>query len=209
MKKIYSICLFSLIAYFAIACKSDTANGNGNKVANAEALATQFSSFSANFQQESKTLPATFGEDWLDKQISPVQIDSLACINFLYNNLVINHELMVGGADAKEIELDSKKKYYYISKIPLGAGFVSVIVSDLEKDATNTYLLNYSNEGKYISGIIMQARYILKDGESSNQVSRESVISDSQMILCQEKLVGRNKFVSYDVLPDGKIVRKN
>ncbi len=211
MKKRYSIplflLLFSVCGFAILSCKTnDTSNENKT---DSQALATQFTAFADKFQQESKTLPATFGEDWLDKQISPVKIDSLSCINFLHNNLIINHELMIGGSDAKEMELDAKKSYYYISKIPLGNNFVSVIVSDLEKDATNTYLLNYTRDGKYISGIVMQCRYYLKDGDAINTVSRESVISDSQMILCQEKLVGRNKFISYDVLSDGKITKKN
>jgi hypothetical protein len=211
MKKRYSTLLYSLLyticAFVMLSCKTNETSNESET--DSQALATQFTAFVDKFQQESKTLPATFGEDWLDKQISPVKIDSLACINFLYNNLIINHELMIGGSDAKEMELDSKKSYYYISKIPLGNNFVSVIVSDLEKDATNTYLLNYTRDGKYISGIAMQCRYYLKDGDAVNKVSRESVISDSQMILCQEKLVGRNKFISYDVLSDGKIVKKN
>jgi hypothetical protein len=209
MKKIFSLVLFSLMLFAISSCKTGSNAENESNAEDSQALASQFSSFVVKFQPEAKTLPATFGGEWLDRQISPAKIDSINCQKFLYNNLVINHELMVGGSDAKEVELDKTKTYYYISKIPLGTDFISVIVSDLEKDATNTYLLNYSKEGKYVSGIVMQAIHLVKDDANGNVVSRESVISDSQMILCQEKLVGRNKFISYDVLTDGKIVKKN
>jgi len=209
MKKIYSLLLFSLISYVFVACTSNSTTKNGTKTENTAELTTQFNTFIANFQQESKTLPATFGEEWLDRQISPVKIDSLVCVRFLAGNSVINHELGIGGKDHKEITLDATKTYYYISKVSLGSDFISVIISDLGKEATSTYLLMFSPEGAYISGIVMQARYYLRDAETINKVSRESVISDSQMILCQEKLVGRNKFISYDISADGTIVKKD
>lgn len=208
MQKRYSTLLLSLLSFFVISCNSGSNTNSGEQGESTEAISSLFTTFVAKFPQESKTLPATFGEEWLDRQISPVKIDSMEVKKFLLGNLIINHELMVGGSEAREIELDAKKSYYYISKIPMVNGVVSIIVSDMEKDATNTYLLNYTPEGKFISGLVMQCRYYLREGEDVNKVARESVISDSQMILCQEKLVGRNKFVSYDITADGKIVKR-
>jgi hypothetical protein len=207
-KNTYIHFLFVVLVLLNASCQTQQKTENGG-IDTTAPISDLFASFVAKFPQESKSLPATFGEEWLDRQISPLKIDSAEVRLFLLGNLIINHELMVGGSDAREIELDAKKTYYYISKIPLGTGFVSLIVSDMEKDATNTYLLNYTPEGKFITGIVMQCRYEIRDGEDSNKVARESVISDSQMILCQEKLVGRNKFVSYDVTAEGQIIKRN
>jgi hypothetical protein len=208
MQKRYSTLLLSIISFFIISCGSGGSTENSEQGESKEALSSQFTAFVTKFPQESKTLPATFEEEWLDRQISPTKIDSTDVKKFLLGNLIINHELMVGDSEASEIELDAKKSYYYISKISMVSGIVSIIVSDMEKDATNTYLLNYTPDGKFVSGLIMQCRYYLREGEDVNKVARESVISDSQMILCQEKLVGRNKFVSYDITTDGKIVKR-
>jgi hypothetical protein len=206
MKKIYTFLFCLLIFSITTACEK------GNQATSHEELqakAEKFKDFAAKFPNETKTLPATFGEEWLDRQISPVKIDSFECNHFIYGNLVLNHQLLISGSDEKEKELDKTKSYYIICKIPLGQNFISLIISDLEKDATSTYLLNFSQEGKYISGILIQGRYILQDGTTSNKITRESVVSDSQMILCQEKLVGRNKFINYDISPEGKILHRN
>jgi hypothetical protein len=206
MKTLYATLFVVVCLAWLGGCQpKQTENDTAKQASHAE----KFNAFVALFPDETKTLPATFGEEWLDRQISPVKIDSTNSTLFIHKNLVHNHQLLINGADEKETELGQGKNYYIISKIPLNAAFVSLIVSDLEKDGTDTYLLNYTPEGVYVSGILLQCRHWLKEGEKSTKVTRESVVSDSQMILCQEKLVGRNKFVNYDVATNGKIVLRN
>ncbi len=194
-----------LLALALVGCQPKNNKAEGET---SQAKAERFANFALLFPDETKTLPTTFGEEWLDRQISPAKIDSAACQAFIYGNLVLNHQLLINGADEKDIELDKTKSYYMVCKIPLSQNFVSLIISDLEKDATSTYLMNYTPQGDFVSGVLIQGRYFVKDGQTTNKITRESVVSDSQMILCQEKLVGRNKFINYDVAANGKIVHR-
>ena len=209
MKKL-TLSLYALFLVAAlIGCKNSPEEGSTAAKEDATVVAAKFKEFLGKFSPLETELPKTFGEEWIAERTGKTRMDSTDLKRFIYGNKVINHQFGDGQKE-KEIVLDNKQEYYYVCTVPLDSVYQSVIVSNLSKDQANTYMLTYTNEGKFISGITLQNLYLTKQPDGSIQkTTRESLVSDSKVIISRETVEGVGVTnIMYDIQPDGRITGK-
>ena len=116
----------------------------------------RFASFVNGFTTELP--PSVYDTQWLNSFLDNNQVREISpkvCEEFIYNKTILNHGL--GKTKTKQLSAD--KPYYYIGQIADSGQYTMLIFSDLEESATETYLCTYTKDGKYVSGIVLQADF--------------------------------------------------
>lgn len=179
MKKIIYLLIFVAGLY---GCNNATQNNKTEEtLKDSSLLAANFDTFLSKFSVDEDYLPATFGEEWLAKRDSLQKIDSVLFKYFIAGDTVLNHEVIANSPE-KKVVLSNNQDYYYVSQLSISPAFKTLIVSNLVKDSTITYLLNFTLKGKYMSGMVIQSLYEKND----LKCTRESVVSDSKAVLVRE-----------------------
>lgn len=209
MKNRFVLGLFGLLVCFACS------NENQEKVVDEQPKITfeepvipsaAFASFVNGF--ESELPPSVYDTPWLEAYLDNNQVREISpkvCEEFIHGKEVWNHSF---GQEAKK-KLAAEKPYYYIGQISDTGNYIMLIFTDLEENATETYLCTYTKAGKFISGIILQANYEhkvnAKATNSSKRICRIPANSKPTLMFEDSTTEKGMKSITYSISRSGEI----
>ena len=129
-----------------------------------------FTSFVNGFQRGME--PQLYDGKWLLDFFNENKVREISpkvCEEFIHNQEVWHH--VANGGKQEKIRLSADKPYYYIGQFADTGSYITLMFSDLEEEATETYLTTYTKDGKFISGIVIQAAF--RDSPQASELSYE------------------------------------
>jgi len=169
----------------------------------------KFSSFVNGF--ESGLRPNVYDQAWLETFLDNNKVREISpkvCEDFIHGKEIWNH----GFDQQPKKQLSADKPYYYIGQIADAQKYIMLIFSDLEENATETYLCTYAKDGAFLSGIVLQAQY--RGDAASNAVNEMQRISripaDTTPVLIIEETTNEAKTstLEYTISSEGYIQPK-
>ncbi|MGB0525941.1 MAG: hypothetical protein ACPGJS_23375 [Flammeovirgaceae bacterium] len=115
--------------------------------------------------------PAVYDHHWLESFLDNNKVREISpkvCEDFIHGNEIWNH----GFDKQAKKRLAADKPYYYIGQIADTGKYIMLIFTDLQEKATETYLCTYTKDGKFISGIVLQADYVNTQDASAPLASK-------------------------------------
>lgn len=192
-----------------LACSSPGSDETGNtgQTEGTGEMSAEFKAFTDQFPVEIEN--KTYNDDWFaDYQEKPdkKELSSADAAQFVHGRAVINHQFEKGSP--AEYAIPTDKTYYAVGRITSGSKYITLIVTDMAADNTQTYLLNYTNEGQYVSGIILHAARTVKKDSGEEYYSRKGGVNseNKSLLMVEDAIPGQGSPITkYVIEPDGKI----
>ncbi|MFT5618189.1 MAG: hypothetical protein ACI85I_001420 [Arenicella sp.] len=146
-----------------------------------------------------------YNEEWLEEftQESKIrEISPKVCEEFIYGKQVWNHGLENIADCYNKKKISEDKPYYYVGQIAESGNYTILIFSDLEEQATETYLCTYGKDGAFKSGIVLQATY-KKEGQT---LVRNTEIKPSSLLIIEEKSPKNSRILNFKITSEGEII---
>ncbi len=146
-----------------------------------------------------------YDEKWLEEFTQDAKIREISpkvCEEFIYGKQVWNHGLENVADCYNKKEISDDKPYYYVGQIADSGNYTILIFSDLEEEATETYLCTYAKDGTFKSGIVLQATY-KEEGQTS---VRNTEIKPSSLMIIEEKSLKGSRNLNFKITSEGEIV---
>ncbi len=146
-----------------------------------------------------------YDQEWLEEftQESKIrEISPKVCEEFIYGKEVWNHGLENTADCYNKKEIPKDKPYYYVGQIADSGNYTILIFSDLEEEATETYLCTYAKDGTFISGIVLQATY----KEEGQTLVRNTEIQPSSLMIIEEKSLKGSRNLNFKITSEGEII---
>lgn len=210
MKNILALVLFGASVWITTSCQKEEQEVEKKEkpvmqVEEPIIPSAKFASFVNGF--EAGLPPTVYDNYWLEGFLDNNKVREISpkvCEDFIHGKVIWNHSF-----DQQEKKaLSSDKPYYYIGQISDTGKYIMLIFSDLEEKATETYLCTYTKDGKFISGIVLQANYI--DDANPKEVKEKKRVSKipaeaNPTLIVEESTEEGTKATVYSISDNGEI----